>query len=324
MPESLWPVEESATTRAPPSAASSGHSRLASAKWPRWLVANCASQPGPTRVSGAAMIAALLMRTSTPRPPSSMRCAKPCTLSRSPRSSSATSTRSMPARTSAACAERRAGTTTGAPAPLSARAVSSPTPEWPPVTTASRPLRSTPASTSAAVLRAPKPEPIGCWGVVMASAYEAEAVRDGGRLRAAPDVELGQDARDVHARGLLRHVELGADLAVRRAARDEGEHLPLARREPERVRAVRLGLRRRSRSRGVRQREPRPAGQPLGLGAQPGRPELLSRREHLRDLGRRGLPLAELDARLGAAELGDRRGVGARELTPRSGGPPRR
>ena len=33
--------------------ASAGHSRLASAKWPRWLVANCASQPGPTRVSGA-------------------------------------------------------------------------------------------------------------------------------------------------------------------------------------------------------------------------------------------------------------------------------
>ena len=45
-------------------AASAGQSRFASAKWPRWLVANCASQPGPTRVSGQAMIAALLMRMS--------------------------------------------------------------------------------------------------------------------------------------------------------------------------------------------------------------------------------------------------------------------
>src|SRR3954464_15253253 len=99
-----------------------------------------------------------------------------------------------------------------------------------------------PASTSAAVLRAPKPEPMGCWGVAIGSAYEAEAVGDGRRLRAAADVELGEDARDVDARGLLGHVELRADLAVRGAAGDQREHLALARREPERVRAVRLGL----------------------------------------------------------------------------------
>ena len=36
-------------------------------------MANCASQPGPTRVSGQAMIAALLMRMSTLRPASSTR-----------------------------------------------------------------------------------------------------------------------------------------------------------------------------------------------------------------------------------------------------------
>src|SRR5215212_3408650 len=192
MPESLWPVELSATTRAPPSAASSGHSRLASAKCPRWLVANCASHPGPTRVSGAAMIAALLMRMSTPRPASSTRCAKPATLSRSPRSRSSTVTRSTPASTSRACSRRRAG-----------------------------------SSTSAAVLRGPKPEPIGSCGVAMGSAYETEAVRDGGRLGAGAHVELGEDARDVHARGLLGHVEPGADLAVRRAAGHEGEHLAL-------------------------------------------------------------------------------------------------
>src|SRR3954449_6353503 len=235
MPERLCPVEESATTRAPPSCASSGHSRLASAKWPRWLVANCASQPGPTRVSGQAMIAALLMRMSTGRAASSTRSAKACTLPRSPRSSSSTRTRSMPERTSPACSGRRAGTITSAPAPLSARTVSSPRPEYPPVTIASLPPSSMPSSTSAAVLRYPKPEPIGRWGVVMRSAYEPEPVRDRRRLGAAAHVELGEDPRDVHARRLLRHVELRADFAVGRAPGEQLEHLALARREPERV-----------------------------------------------------------------------------------------
>ena len=129
MPERLCPVEVSATTRAPSPAASSGHSRLASVKCPRWLVANCASQPGPTRVSGQAMIAALLMRMSTLAPRSSTRSAKPRTLSCEPRSSSSTRTRSIPSSTSAACSGRRAGTITLAPAPLSARTVSSPRPE---------------------------------------------------------------------------------------------------------------------------------------------------------------------------------------------------
>src|SRR4051794_1547437 len=107
---------------------------------------------------------------------------------------------------------------------------------------ASRPPRSMPSSTSAAVLRYPKPEPIGRWGVVIDSPYEAEAVRDGRRLGAAADVELGEDPRDVDAGGLLGHVELRADLAVGGAAGDQREHLTLARREPEGVCAVRLGL----------------------------------------------------------------------------------
>ena len=46
------------------------------------------------------------------------------------------------------------------------------------------------------------------------SAREAEAVRHGRRLGPAAHVELGEDPRDVHAGGLLGHVELGADLAV--------------------------------------------------------------------------------------------------------------
>ena len=58
---------------------------------------------------------------------------------------------------------------------------------------------------------------------------------DPGRFGAAADVELGEDARDVDARGLLGHEELRADLAVRGARGDQLEHLALARREAERV-----------------------------------------------------------------------------------------
>src|SRR5437763_1434911 len=58
-----------------------------------------------------------------------------------------------------------------------------------------------PSSTSVAVLRYPKPEPIGCCGVATPSAYEAEAVRTRPRLRAAADVELGENPRHVGARG---------------------------------------------------------------------------------------------------------------------------
>jgi ribosomal protection tetracycline resistance protein len=66
----------------PPSAASAGHSRFASTKWPRWLVANCASHPGPARVSGHAMIAAFRevdarehgRRGAAVPKPESMRC----------------------------------------------------------------------------------------------------------------------------------------------------------------------------------------------------------------------------------------------------------
>src|SRR5436189_183645 len=64
-------------------------------------------------------------------------------------------------------------------------------------------------------------------------AVEPEPVGDGRGLGAAPHAELGEDPRDVDARGLLGHVELGPDLAVRAALGDEREHLALARREPE-------------------------------------------------------------------------------------------
>ena len=91
--ERWWPRRRQRDHACAAGAASAGQRRFVSAKWPRWLVANCASQPGPTRVSGLAMIAALLMRMSTVaagRRGSARR--RPCTLSRSPRSSSSTST----------------------------------------------------------------------------------------------------------------------------------------------------------------------------------------------------------------------------------------
>ena len=50
------------TTRAPPAAARAGCRPVASAKWPRWLVANCDSQPSGVRVSGEAITPALLTR----------------------------------------------------------------------------------------------------------------------------------------------------------------------------------------------------------------------------------------------------------------------
>src|SRR6185369_11722974 len=47
-----WAAELTATTRAPPAAASARCKPVASAKWPRWLVANCISQPSAVRASG--------------------------------------------------------------------------------------------------------------------------------------------------------------------------------------------------------------------------------------------------------------------------------
>ena len=65
--------------------------------------------------------------------------------------------------------------------------------------------------TAAAAVRQPLSAP--------GSRREPEAVRDRRRLGAAAHVELGEDPRDVDARGLLGHEELLADLAVRAAAR---------------------------------------------------------------------------------------------------------
>jgi hypothetical protein len=62
MPEARWALELTDTIRACPAAASAPCSPVASAKWPRWLVANCVSQPAGVRISGAAISPALLTR----------------------------------------------------------------------------------------------------------------------------------------------------------------------------------------------------------------------------------------------------------------------
>ena len=46
-------------------ALSSGHSVAVQAKWPRWLVPICSSNPSAVVLRGAAMMPALLMRMST-------------------------------------------------------------------------------------------------------------------------------------------------------------------------------------------------------------------------------------------------------------------
>src|SRR3954447_4625519 len=96
---------------------------------------------------------------------------------------------------------------------------------------------------------------------------EPEPVRDRRRLRAAADVELGEDPGDVDARGLLGHEELRADLAVRRAAGHEREPLGPARRRADRV----LCLGGRVRRRGSVAVEPQPGAsdETLGLAGEP-------------------------------------------------------
>ena len=132
-------------------------SPMARAKWPRWLVANCNSQPSAVRHSGVAKMPALLTRM----------CSGPCheatkasIESRADRSRGATRTaarcrgRPMSAAVFSPARMSRTARVTSAPALASARAVSTPMPDEAPVTMARRPVRSTPATTSAAVDRA--------------------------------------------------------------------------------------------------------------------------------------------------------------------------
>ena len=148
-------LELTDTTRASPAAVRAACRPRASPKWPRWLVANWSSQPsGVWPGSGRAMTPALLTRM----------CSGPCqaaanavTEARSARSNAATRTPPLPvveeisAATRSPAAVSRTARVTSAPAPARARAVSTPMPDAPPVTTVRRPVRSMPATTSSAV-----------------------------------------------------------------------------------------------------------------------------------------------------------------------------
>jgi Glycosyl transferase family 2 len=110
---------------------------------------------------------------------------------------------------------------------------------------------------------------------------DPEPVGDGRGLRAGADVELGEDARDVDARGLLGHVELRSDLPVGRALGEQLQHLALARGQAERVL---VGVLDRLRLRRLARVQPRPGGEPAGLGAEPAGTEPLRDLERAREL----------------------------------------
>jgi hypothetical protein len=165
--ERRWPRELTATMRAAGAAASAPCRPTASAKCPRWLVANCSSQPSAVRRrSGTPMTAALL--TSMSSGPS-QRATNAATDCGSARSSSDTRTSSLPVVSTMSAATfwpasvSRTASVTAAPALASALAVSMPMPEELPVTIARLPVRSTPATTSAALDSKPN-------GVVMRGA----------------------------------------------------------------------------------------------------------------------------------------------------------
>ena len=169
-------LELTDTTRALPAAARAPCSRVARAKWPRWLVANCISQPSGVRIRGEAMIPALLMSMSSGP---SQAAANAATEAWSARSSRATRTCLLPVVPVMSSAVRSPASTlrtarvTSAPAPASARAVSMPIPDAPPVTMARRPVRSMPSTTSAAVDSAVNGVVIGVLAVMMPQSCSA-------------------------------------------------------------------------------------------------------------------------------------------------------
>src|SRR5215211_4269548 len=98
---------------------------------------------------------------------------------------------------------------------------------------------------------------------------DAEALRGGGRFHARAHVELGEDARYVHAGGLFGHEELFADLTVGSSVGDELEHGELALGQAESLDRV---IYHRSVARlSARQRQPPSPGERFELLLQPGR-----------------------------------------------------
>src|SRR5262245_21647869 len=89
----------------------------------------------------------------------------------------------------------------------------------------------------------PRPDEEEAWPRArLSNPSKPVAVCDRRSLRARAHVELGEDPRDVDARGLLGHEQPLADLAVRRALGDHREHLALARHQAERVAGLALDV----------------------------------------------------------------------------------
>src|SRR5690606_2442307 len=134
------------TTRAPGVASSRSRRRPVSAKWPRWFVPSCISKPSAVSRRGIAITPALLTRTCRAAWRLRKASAKAWIEARLARSSGSVSTAAglgAPWRTVRSAARARSGLrqarTTCAPRRASARAVSSPSPLFAPVTIATLP-----------------------------------------------------------------------------------------------------------------------------------------------------------------------------------------
>src|SRR3954452_4546697 len=140
-----WAPLDIVTTRAPGRSSSAGSSSPVSAKWPRWFVPSCISNPSAVVRRGSAITPALLKSRS--RSPSHA-LANSRTDARSARSRRATSMAasgaSDPIRAAASSPlpASRTASVTAAPWRASCKAIWSPRPLLAPVTTARRPFRS--------------------------------------------------------------------------------------------------------------------------------------------------------------------------------------
>ena len=142
-------------------------------------MANCISQPsGVRRSSRIAIIPALLTSMCSGPAHAAANAATEALVGevqRRDRDGGVPVRRAMSAAVRSPASVSRTARVTSAPAPASARAVSTPMPDAPPVTIARRPVRSTPATTSAAVDSKPKGVVIGVVGGI-ARSWRVEAV----------------------------------------------------------------------------------------------------------------------------------------------------
>ena len=151
--------------RAPAAAASASWRPRASAKWPRWLVANCSSQPSGGAAGRQRHHAGVVDQDVQRAVPGGGERGDGGQVGEVEAADARRrAVDRMSAATRSPAAVSRTASVTSAPAPASARAVSTPMPDEPPVTIARLPVRSMPAMTSAAVESKPNGVVIRvCW-----------------------------------------------------------------------------------------------------------------------------------------------------------------